>query len=970
MLKLAQIWKKHGASWQSRFPWLCAEEGEDGNISGLGCAICREQPQQNAFASCTVGASSAQTSVFQKHEQSSAHQMRAESMAGELGVPIAAPSERQFADVLDSVFKGDPEIKEIGPSKFRAMVWCLAEARRRELRSRLGTSICMSLQQDVREGQLLVTFASANEQLQLTTGVLGQVSLPERFGGNAKDIFQASVYVLNKFTTKNLGKPGRDGHSDGAELDEQLTAHIRGVVELYAADGAADEQRAIKLLPAYFGGLKVMHFDKAHACQRILSRTWPCDPYIKELVERLVTGQDALTMKIRHSLVFRKRFQTAISDLSPGQARRIKNLSCAKHRYLSKSLPFRRCVLFFKPLVRVAQAILQERGRSSEEGQIARRWLERVTPESALQIALVADASDEARSVSQFFDADNYSKSEMTAHVSKFLCKVTWLFEDSQGAKQTGFTRFMLDQLRTPINISVDGHLRSVGVPSDQEMTRCFQRMVSWLQLVRLTVKAELPSFESLQLFRIFDLEVNPSAHDLRRFANMLDLDAEAFRAEFHDLRPSADWHYRNGCSSSQAAWLLAVQKTKGTSTLMVAALARDLAWQANTCGIERNFSKALVSTSRCRADVSEPRLDDEVQLISLCQQSRGKARALPKHQKLIESARLLWSQEFGAPRERRPLAPHEKGLRKRLTDGNSEAAFLKKRRLEVAEAAREVDRTAACTPVPQVVGRGGWEESHETEKKFLENKFRARFLQAIREGAVPWSDLSAPLRELYLRFEEHDQKLSADAMKRESFQFKRPNFPDLSGGTVWWTEEVQESAGEVFLRQVARKLGLRVVENRRDATAHVWRQLTEPGSHHDMWAVALHGKFVMDLRCFRSQGKAGGFLVYKAAIGVQRTVFISPRFARDHAHIAREILSFCKPFYRGISKWRSLNDAEAFRRTAQQAITAKKPTTVLAFGTDEDEPDWGHLKLFLKSGDLSRIMSWDAKSSSLGLDK
>ena len=127
MLKLAQIWKKHGASWQSRFPWLCAEEGEDGNISGLGCAICREQPQQNAFASCTVGASSAQTSVFQKHEQSSAHQMRAESMAGELGVPIAAPSERQFADVLDSVFKGDPEIKEIGPSKFRAMVWCLAE---------------------------------------------------------------------------------------------------------------------------------------------------------------------------------------------------------------------------------------------------------------------------------------------------------------------------------------------------------------------------------------------------------------------------------------------------------------------------------------------------------------------------------------------------------------------------------------------------------------------------------------------------------------------------------------------------------------------------------------------------------------------------------------------------------------------------------------------------------------------------
>ena len=182
--------------------------------------------------------------------------------------------------------------------------------------------------------------------------------------------------------------------------------------------------------------------------------------------------------------------------------------------------------------------------------------------------------------------------------------------------------------------------------------------------------------------------------------------------------------------------------------------------------------------------------------------------------------------------------------------------------------------------------------------------------------------------------------------------------------------KKFRKALGKGLLRRVAGKLGLRVVESRRDATAHVWLQLTSPGSPHDMWAVALHGKFVMDLRCFRSEGKAGGFLVYKAAIGVQRTVFISPRFARDHTEIAQDNFVFCKPFYRGISKWKSLNDAEAFRRTVQQSITAKKPTTVLAFGTDEDERDWGHLKLFLKSGDLSRIMSWDAKRSSLGLDK
>ena len=268
---------------------------------------------------------------------------------------------------------------------------------------------------------------------------------------------------------------------------------------------------------------------------------------------------------------------------------------------------------------------------------------------------------------------------------ASFLCKVTWLFEDSQGAKQTGFTRFMLEQLRTPINISVDGHLRSVGVPSDEEMRRCFQRMVSWLQLVRLTVKAELPSFESLQAFRIFDLDVDPSANDLRRLANMLDMDAEDFRAEFHDLRPSAEWHYRNGCSSSQAAWLAAVQKTRKTSKLMVAALARGLGLASQHL---RNRAELFEGSgvylllpclmcqspglmTRCSSSASA---SNHVESRGLCQSIRSSssppgscgARSLVRHESVARWRRT------------------KKGLRKRATDGNSEAAFLKKRRLEV----------------------------------------------------------------------------------------------------------------------------------------------------------------------------------------------------------------------------------------------------------------------------------------------
>ena len=124
------MWVKHSFVWTARFPWLIALE-EDGKVKSLGCSVCCKAPEgqrdQNGFAQCSI--TSAQTSVFQKHEGSLAHAARCESLKSSGGsFPVVAPTAQQFAELVEAVWKGAAEIKSAGPWKCRAMTWCLAEA--------------------------------------------------------------------------------------------------------------------------------------------------------------------------------------------------------------------------------------------------------------------------------------------------------------------------------------------------------------------------------------------------------------------------------------------------------------------------------------------------------------------------------------------------------------------------------------------------------------------------------------------------------------------------------------------------------------------------------------------------------------------------------------------------------------------------------------------------------------------------
>lgn len=382
----------------------------------------------------------------------------------------------------------------------------------------------------------------------------------------------------------------------------------------------------------FFPNLVVRQRDKAHGVQRVTSRAWMSDPYMKGLIDKLVLDKSAISQRVRWSPVFRSRYAKYVAELTGNQKCRIKDLAAAKHRFSSTQQPLSRAVLYFVPLLRCAQSILDERSKSSAEGRDAHAWLSSMNDESALMMAMMADCADESISLCRFFDRDNYDKSAVTHEVNDYLKRVTWLFgSETQGALKTGYTKYMVDTLASSRRtIMLDGKPTFIGGPNKPALdviSSCFKRMQNWLQLCRHTIRAEVPEFETLQTFECFNLtgRVTESTYtSLRQLGTVLKLDLLRLKAQFEDVRPLAERHAENRGLSTELAWKAALFDVRRSARSRIAhpvdvleeALARLVAWNASTTNVERRFAKAYCTTSGSRGDVGEARMDDEAVLL------------------------------------------------------------------------------------------------------------------------------------------------------------------------------------------------------------------------------------------------------------------------------------------------------------------------------------------------------------------
>lgn len=153
----------------------------------------------------------------------------------------------------------------------------------------------VSIMQDARVPMVLTHYAacgSSKRRLQVRRGVVSLMD-PDMLKAalGAQSLADGVVAGLNSLATR------RDPHCnmrplrDPPSTEHGLLAHIKQHVDMFTADGAADEQVPCRLLSeacdrtgepiAMFPNLRLVLRDKPHASLPLLKRTWCKDDFLQ-----------------------------------------------------------------------------------------------------------------------------------------------------------------------------------------------------------------------------------------------------------------------------------------------------------------------------------------------------------------------------------------------------------------------------------------------------------------------------------------------------------------------------------------------------------------------------------------------------------------------------------------------------------------------------------------------------------------
>lgn len=308
------------------------------------------------------------------------------------------------------------------------------------------------------------------------------------------------------------------------ETRMDVLAALREKTHLFCADAAEEEVLCGKLLvgargasegvsePAVLPAVKIRIKEKCHAARRICSRSFPCDPYLSNVANCVCLSHDAISKKIKYSDVFKARFSACVKKQRGSlNGKRVKAMGSAPHRFDSHSRPFGRAVLWYPALIFVASSILRERGRTSEAGNSALKFLQLAQDEeSYVQLAMFADAADENTLMVRYFDqGESFDKSSVAQVLDTFLNQIRFLFVQRGALRVHCYTKYALEFLESTSMLVItesDASTSGGKYVCNDVLDRCFGRMVAWCVLAQQIILAEYPGFEILQCFSIFNV--------------------------------------------------------------------------------------------------------------------------------------------------------------------------------------------------------------------------------------------------------------------------------------------------------------------------------------------------------------------------------------------------------------------------------------------------------------------------------
>ena len=656
--------------------WLMCVIDEKTQLVGLQCAACSKAGATSPWGSGEACQSNWRTWFLHRHHQAPSHKKAVLKLLEVDDHCLVAPPLEEFEAMLQGVADGVSQRKMRGndsySDKTALMIWSLAEAIQEDTRQRLRCSQVISLARDARQQRLLLRFASTDSKLDISSGFLG---MTKHQGDKAGDLVQSTRLALRRVATEN-GKPPRWYGGPRPKLDTALLKHISDTVEIMTTDAASNEllagdvSRGRRDLEVEIGGgsgtalfknLKLVQRDHAHAFRRLLSRPYHADPELEAYLNNLVMKKASIVQRIFNSHLFQAWFaeetskQEADSGLGPG----IRSLRAAKHRFETFSTPTGRAMLWLPALMNTAQRIVTDRAGTDVSQQVG-TWLRQLSTEEVLQVAMVADASDEGLMLIRAVDSDVVDWPSIASTVDNFVIRIKTLFGEDAGVMRSGYTAHV-------INLLKDGRLHvfcqgtTLQPPSDSVARRCLDRMKGWMRLALQVLRTEFPNYSIFQSFSIFDLADarpvrgqvlqldRPAATSLKRLAKFFDVDEDGLRAQFLRARPfAAKMKSQNSCDNIEAWQKAAQHKLFQDASDLKEVLLRVLAWHGSTSGVEQTFSKACYN----RIGSGQATEEMENRILSLVS-VRSKKPA--EKQKFCERAREIYARSAPGQTLQRP---------------------------------------------------------------------------------------------------------------------------------------------------------------------------------------------------------------------------------------------------------------------------------------------------------------------------
>lgn len=334
--------------------------------------------------------------------------------------------------------------------------------------------------------------------------------------------------------------------------------------------------------------------DKAHAFRKVLQRPYLADGFLNTVMENHILSSDSMVQKISASWDFREWLESEIQQGETKEwGKKVSNLKAAKHRFESHSTPLGRLLLYLPAFVATTTRIAETR-----EDKVAIAYLEGLSAEEILQLAMVADAADEALVLIRSVDQEDVDLSMVSTFVHSFMVRIATLFMEEK-VMQVGYTMHVMDLMTTgglTMFLKRSGQAKRIAAPDRECRQRCLDRMKCWAKLAAEVVETEFPNYSVFNAFGCFQLKSMVGGDSaavemqaVQRLSQVFKVNPGGLKDQLERHRPLAEKFQRDMSCSNKEAWLTTMARTssmkQGQSSYPFDHLGpviwRYLSWQA-----------------------------------------------------------------------------------------------------------------------------------------------------------------------------------------------------------------------------------------------------------------------------------------------------------------------------------------------------------------------------------------------------